>query len=103
MKTRFSLLTSLAAMAVAVLMMGCATKPAAEVGKKVDALDASAWGASKWISAADAPVVKERQGDRAADGASWFVSTIKNEQKVVSAKWMTTGLGFIEIVIQFPT
>ena len=99
MKTRFSLLTSLAAMAVAVLMMGCATKPAAEVGKKVDALDASAWGASKWISAVDAPVVKERQGDRAADGASWFVSTIKNEQKVVSAKWMTTGLGVYELYV----
>ena len=80
MKTRFSLLTSLAAMVVAVLLMGCAAKPATEVGKKVDALDASAWGVSKWISAVDAPVVKERKGDRAADGASWFMSTVKNDQ-----------------------
>ena len=79
--------------------MGCAAKPATEVGKKVDALDASAWGASKWISAVDAPVVKERKGDRAADGASWFVSTIKNDQKVVSAKWMTSGLGVYELYV----
>ena len=99
MKARFNLLTSLAAIAFAVILTGCAAKPAAEVGKKVDALDASAWGASKWISAVDAPVVEERKGDRAADGASWFVSTVKNDQKVVSAKWMTSGLGVYELYV----
>ena len=60
-----------------------------------DALDDSAWDASVWISAADAPVFEGRvsDGTRAADGASWFVSTVANDAKVVSAKWMTAGLG----------
>jgi len=64
---------------------------ATEVGKRTDALEASAWNESKWISAVNAPVVKGHNNGRAADGASWFVSTVKNEQKIVSAKWMTAG------------
>lgn len=81
-------------------MVGCAPEAATEVGTRTDALDNSVWDASKWISAADAPVIKGRpEGDRAADGASWFVSTITNEQKVTSAKWMTTGLGVYEIFL----
>ncbi|MDB0739453.1 hypothetical protein PL498_26125, partial [Bacteroides xylanisolvens] len=51
---------------------------ATEVGKRTDALEASAWNESKWISAVDAPVVKGHNDGRAADGASWFVSTVKN-------------------------
>ena len=60
-----------------------------------------AWASSQWISAADAPVVtkKIQDGDRAADGASWFLATIKNDSKVVSAKWMTTGLGVYDIYL----
>ena len=76
---------------------------ATEVGKRTDALEASAWNESKWISAVDAPVVKGHNDDRAADGASWFVSTVKNEQKIVSAKWMTAGLGVYELYVNGKT
>jgi len=72
---------------------------ATEVGKRTDPLEASAWNESKWISAVDAPVVKGHNNGRAADGASWFVSTVKNEQKIVSAKWMTAGLGVYELYV----
>ncbi|MBR2352501.1 MAG: family 78 glycoside hydrolase catalytic domain [Alistipes sp.] len=68
------------------------------VGKRIEALDDTAWGCSQWISAVDAPIVEKRE-NRAADGASWFVSTIKNEKRVVSAKWMTTSLGVHEIYV----
>lgn len=66
---------------------------------RTDALDTSAWQVSKWISVADAPVVKGRNNERAADGANWFVSTVKNAKKVTSAKWMTTGLGVYELYV----
>lgn len=72
---------------------------ATEVGKRTDALEASAWNDSQWISAVNAPVVKGHNNGRAADGASWFVSTVKNEQKIVSAKWMTAGLGVYELYV----
>lgn len=88
---------------VAFLLTNCGTQPATEFGQRIDALDASSWESSKWISAVDAPVVTGKTGDvqnnRAADGASWFVSTIKNEQEVTSAKWMTTSLGVYEIYV----
>ena len=74
----FSLLTLFAAVAIAVFGISCGTPAATEVGVKTDALDSSAWDVSKWISAADAPVLTSRpEGDRAADGASWFVSTLQ--------------------------
>ena len=69
---------------------------------RADALDAAAWNESQWISAANAPVVTgpvRGKNERAADGSSWFVSTIKNEQKIVSAKWMTAGLGVYELFV----
>lgn len=99
MKRKFRILTSVAIAAVALFFASCATQTATEVGTKTDALDASAWDASKWISAADAIVLTDQNKGRAADGASWFVSTVKNEQKVVSAKWMTTSLGVYEIYV----
>jgi alpha-L-rhamnosidase len=88
---------------VAILFVGLAVsgckgpKPA----NLSEALEDSAWGQSVWISAADAEVVKGRvnDGTRAADGASWFVSTVKNDKKVVSAKWMTCGLGVYDIYV----
>ena len=86
-----------------VLLTGCAAPAAKEYGKWTEALDASAWESSQWISVVDAPVITGKIGDmqnnRAADGASWFVSVVKNEQQVVSAKWMTTGLGVYEIYV----
>lgn len=67
----------------------------------VEALDADAWQSSTWISAADAPAVTGpvKDGTRAADGASWFVATVTNGKKVVSARWMTTGLGVYDLYI----
>ena len=101
MKTKLRLLSGFVAVIATALMVSCATNTTAPVGQKSDALDASAWESSIWLSAVDAPVVKNRKEtkDRAADGASWFLSTIKNEQKVVAAKWMTTSLGVYEIYL----
>ena len=45
----------------------------------VEAIDSAAWQNSTWISVADAPVVTgEITGgnERAADGASWFLTTL---------------------------
>lgn len=102
MKT-FKCMKWLAASMLIVFAFGCGTKTTSEAGKRAEALDASAWNASIWISAANAPVVTGKIDDhkngRAADGASWFVSTLKNEQKVVSAKWMTAGLGVYELYV----
>ena len=94
----FTRLSYFVAIMAAVMMAGCCDK-ASFVGQKTDALDAAAWQASKWISAVDAPILEKWNHDRAADGASWFVSTVKNEGKVISAKWMTAGLGVYEIYL----
>lgn len=97
MKTKLRLL-AFAAVASAALFASCSpSSPAA--GEKVGALDSSAWESAKWISVADAPVVRGRNNGRAADGASWFVSTVKNDGKVTSAKWMTTGLGVYQLYL----
>ena len=71
---------------------------------RTDALDATAWESSEWISAANAPVitgtVNSREGSRrSADGASCFLSTVTNPQKVVKAVWMTTGLGVYDLYL----
>ena len=81
--------------------LGCGAPEKGPVGERTDALDNSVWEQSEWISAADAEVVTGiiRDGSRAADGASWFVSTVKNEKKVVSAKWMTCGLGVYDLYV----
>ena len=81
------------------LAISCTTTMSESVGERIEALDATVWQHSKWISAADAPVVTERNAKRAADGASWFLTTITNPQTVISAKWMTTSLGVYEIYI----
>ena len=73
------------------------------VGVRTSALDDSAWEASEWISAVNAPVLTEVvQNDhdcRSADGSSWFMATVKNGKAVKSAKWMTTGLGVYDIYL----
>ena len=96
--TRISLQLTLAA--VIVCAVGCSGGKDGGVFR-TEALDASSWDASVWISAADAAVVDGPiTGEtRAADGASWFVSTVRNEKDVTSAKWMTTGLGVYEIYV----
>lgn len=71
------------------------------VGKRINTLDPTLWNGSEWISVKDTPVVtgKINDNDRAADGAGWFLSTIKNDKKVVSAKWMTAGLGVYNLYV----
>ncbi len=84
---------------VASIMISCSTNQSAQVGTRIEALDNAAWDVSKWISAKDAIVITDYNDGRAADGASWFVSTIKNEKKVTSAKLMATSLGVFEVYI----
>ena len=98
MKARTSLITIATMVLVVMFAVGCGGKKDVAVSK-VNALDASAWNQSEWISAVDAQVAVENDDDRSSDGASWFVSTLKNEGKVVNAKWMTTGLGVFEIYV----
>lgn len=71
-------------------------------GCRTEAMPDSLWKHSIWISAADAPVVNAIVTDRnfkAADGASCFVSELTNDGRVVSARWMTTGLGVYDIYV----
>ena len=80
----------------------CGTSPVTEVGSKIPALDDSAWDSSMWISVVNAPVITKEdreENDHAARGANWFMSTVKNEKQVTSAKWMATGLGVFELFI----
>ena len=75
----------------------------APVGSRTAALDDSAWNVSQWISAADAPVVegivKGAENVRSADGSSWFAADPVNAKRVISAKWMTSGLGVYQLFI----
>ena len=70
-------------------------------GFRVPAMDDSVWDESIWISAADVPVKTGSIGKdwSAAEGASWFASVVENPQKVVSAVWMTAGLGVYDIYV----
>ena len=99
MKT--NLFKSIAIAAILVGSTACGSAPASFVGSLTDALDDSAWESSAWISAPDAQVVTGTiyDGTRSADGASWFVATVRNGGKVASAKWMTTGLGVYELYL----
>lgn len=69
--------------------------------KLTEPLTDGAWDCSVWLSAVNAPIITGtvNDGTRAADGASWFVSAVKNEKKVVGAKWMTVGLGVYDLYI----
>ncbi len=91
---------SLALLLALTLNATAAKKSDAPVGKRAEALPS--WDGSVWISAADAPVVTTKvtaKDGLAADGASWFVTTVLNEKEVVSAKWMTAGLGVYELYL----
>ena len=90
----------LSILSLALILAACCRE--STVGTRCDALDQSTWEASEWISAADAPVIIgpiNSKNRRAADGASWFLSTVENPGKVVSAKWMTTGLGVFQLYL----
>ena len=83
------------------LLSFCSQPPELPKGSLTESLPDDAWNVSRWISAADAPVVSGTvYGDtRSADGSSWFVSSVRNEGRVVSAKWMTAGLGVYDLFV----
>ncbi len=91
-------------LASALLMVVAGCVDSAVVGTRSEALEGNAWEQSQWISAVDAPVITDvvngQEGHRrAADGASWFLSTVTNPGKVVSARWMTTALGIYQLYL----
>ena len=73
----------------------------AAVGVRTAALDGDAWADSIWLSVQDAPVEDGIIGDAtpAAPGTSWFVCSHTNADPVVSARWMTAGLGVYELYL----
>lgn len=83
------------------LFISCSEKPVT-CGFLTDPVGGpDAWDCSVWISAADAPVVQRYvdDGERAADGASWFVNARSNDKEIASAKWMTSGLGVYQLYV----
>ena len=86
---------------VAVVLSGCDPECSRKDSPRVEALDASAWKVSQWLSAKDAPVYDGAVADgmKAAPGTSWFVSEIANAGEVVSVRWMTAGLGVYEVYV----
>ena len=77
---------SLVLLTALTLTAAAAKNSDAPVGKRAEAI--ASWDGSVWLSAADAPVITTKVTAKeclAADGASWFVSTVTNEKAVVSA------------------
>ena len=102
MKINANTILNLSAAMTFVALASCSSPEVPAFGVRTDALDETAWQQSMWISAADAPVVTDVVTDdnfRAADGAVWFVSMLKNDRRVVSARWMTTGLGIYSLYV----
>ncbi|MBQ0005988.1 MAG: family 78 glycoside hydrolase catalytic domain [Alistipes sp.] len=91
------------AIAAITFISSCSTQPAKVF--RTDALDNSAWSSSVWISAENAPVLTGNPNDNylAADGSSWFLSSVKNDAKLRKAVWMTTGLGVYELYVNGKT
>ena len=79
----------------------CSQRSEVPVGFLTSSLDAQAWESSVWISAPDAPVVTGKITGKSlsADGASLFSGKLQNAGKVVSARWMTTGLGVYSLYV----
>ena len=84
-----------------VLLAGCDPDCSRAKSPRVEALDASAWASSQWLSAKDAPVYDGavKDGSKAAPGTSWFVGEIANAGEVKSVRWMTAGLGVYEVYV----
>ena len=72
-----------------------------DIAKLTAPLSDKAWDCSVWLSVVDAPIVTGvvHDGTRAADGANWFVTSVRNGKKVKEAKWMTVGLGVYDLYI----
>ena len=73
----------------------------AAAGRRTAALASDAWAESVWLSVPGAPVEdgKVGEGSLAAPGTSWFVRELANAGEVVSATWMTAGLGVYELYV----
>ena len=85
--------------AAALLLAACETQaPKASDLPLVPALENSAWEASEWISAADAPVATG-EVYKSAPGSSWLLSTLTNGKKVKKATWMASGLGVFDLFV----
>ena len=56
---------------------------------------------AQWLSVPSAPVATEsdKAAQRAADGTSWFATTVTNAAEVASARWTTAGLGVYEVYV----
>ena len=82
-------------------LMACGGSTESPKVMLAEPLPQEAWQQSEWISAADAPVVSDTiwDGARVADGASWFLSTVKAEKQITQARWMTTALGVYDLYI----
>ena len=98
-----SLASGLMLALTSLFLTACRTSGPQTAGLRSAALEADAWHTARWISAADAPVVQGRVNDgansRAAEGASWFATTVRNEQKVVRARLMATSLGVFDLYV----
>ena len=89
--------------AVAGLSLLTACTSSHYVGERTSAIANNAWNSAQWLSAANANVVKGQINDNSnacsADGATWLTTTVKNEQKVVRARWMTASLGVMDLYV----
>ncbi len=85
----------------ALFLVGCRHPATPYAGTLTAPLSDAAWQSSVWISAVDAPVVTGPVNDNScsATGASWFSSTLTNEQRVTRARWMTAGLGTYDLYV----
>lgn len=91
----------LALLAGMVFLASGMTARTGNYGTFVAPLDDGLWSQTQWISAADAPEMNELVNDTslAADGASWFLTTVKNAKKVKAAQWMATSLGVFDLYV----
>ncbi|MBQ8046691.1 MAG: family 78 glycoside hydrolase catalytic domain [Prevotella sp.] len=102
MKATVKFLSGVAIVAFIAVFTGCSSKTLPVSGLRTEPLNASTWDVSKWISVVDCPIVEGSVGgdnNLSAKGASWFLSTVKNDAKVAKATWMTTGLGVYELYV----
>lgn len=88
-------------MASCLALVGCDPECSRMGSPRVQALEDKAWESSQWLSVKDAPVFEGivKDGSRAADGTSWFVTDVENSADVKSAKWMVAGLGVFEVYV----
>ena len=101
MKLTCKTILSLIVVAASIMFAACSSSSKLESSLLADPLDASVWQTSTWLSAVNAPVYKGQVNDNSCSpkGASWFMSTVRNERRVKTARWMTAGLGVYELYI----